>query len=207
MSEVDGSTGASTVSNASPKERQELIESRLLSSQFGNMVTIMMQSPHHKNVLLSELRRRVVPPLLNKQFRLAEARKKNSGTTVPVGLILWARVSDEVHNRLLNQLDKTFDLDDKEWRSGDNYWIIDAIGPDRFLAPLLSDLRGSDFKDKTVHYRSKTPNGPEVRTIKENSDVTDKADDTNLTAPTVGEVANPTASSTGEHFNGQHTTS
>ena len=139
----------------------------MIASQFGNMVTIMMQSPHHRNIRLAELYRRLVPPLLIDQFRLAEARKKDSGTTLPVGLILWAKVSDEVHKRLLGQLDRTFDLGPQEWRSGDHYWIIDAIGPDRFVAPLLSDLRQREFKGKTVHYRAKSLDGPEVRTLKE----------------------------------------
>ncbi len=107
---------------------------------------------------------------------------------------------------MLKQIDRPFDLDDKEWKSGSNYWIIDVIGPDRFVAPLLSDLRSSEFKDKTVYYRSKTENGPEVRTINENGAAMDKADDANLSAPVVGEVDSPNSSGKSEQVNGQHTT-
>ena len=199
MSEVEVSSGTSTVSDKQSKERQELIESRLLSSQFGNMVTIMMQSPHHKDVRLPELRRRLVPPLLTKQFRLAEARKKNSGTTIPVGLIIWARVSDEVHDRMLKQLDRPFDLDEKEWTGGHNYWIIDVVGPDRFVAPLLSELRRSDFKEKTVHYRSRTPDGPEVRTMTPNGDAADKVEDTDPAAAPGGGATPPNSGLNGQH--------
>ena len=186
------------------KEQQELMHSRLISSQFGNMVTIMMQSPHHKNVRLSELPDRLVPPLTKNQFRLAEARKQGHGSTIPVGMIIWARVSDDVHNRMMQQLDSPFELKLEEWQSGDNYWIIDAVGPERFLAPLLSDLRSKDFKDKTVYFRSKSPQGPVARTLddlaksasQQAAAETDQASDSIVTA----EKAAPPA----EKLNGQH---
>ena len=149
------------------KQQRELMQSHLIASKFGNMVTVMMQSPHHGRIALSELRDRLVPPLLNNQYRLAEAHKKGSGSTIPVGLILWARVSDEVHKRMLEGLDKPFELKANEWQGGENYWIIDAIGQERFLSPLLSDLRKKEFKGKSVQYRARSDNGPEVRTIDE----------------------------------------
>ena len=209
MTESEKRAEADTRSEALSKEQNELLRSRMIASQFGNMVTIMMQSPHHKNIRLAELYRRLVPPLLINQFRIAEARKKDSGATLPVGLILWARVSDEVHQRLLAQLDKTFDLGPQDWRSGDNYWIIDAIGPDRFVAPLLSDLRERDFKGKAVHYRAKSLDGPEVRTLKEATSNKATADAAAASVAPANEAhdrdAKPEAASS--PLNGQHATS
>ncbi|MGI9422873.1 MAG: toxin-activating lysine-acyltransferase [Hyphomicrobiaceae bacterium] len=147
------------------KEQQELMQSRLLAANFGNLVTVMMQSQHHKHVPLSELHKRLVPPLVNNQFRVAEVRKEGSGSTIPVALIIWAQVSDEVHARLTEKVAETIDLAPKDWKSGDNYWIIDVVGPQRFLAPLLTGLRKGEFKDKTVYFRVRSENGPEVRTL------------------------------------------
>lgn len=148
---------------APTKERMELMQSQVIAARFGNMVTVLMQSEHHKNLKLSDLVNRIVPPLLNNQFRLAEARKKGSGHTVPVGLILWARVSEPVHGKMVQALDAPFELAREEWTSGDNYWIIDAVGQQRFLAPLLADLRKTDFQDHKVHYRVATPDGPQLK--------------------------------------------
>ncbi len=147
------------------KKQQELMHSRLLAANFGNMVTVMMQSPHHQRVPLSELHSRLVPPLTANQFRVAEAVKEGSGLTIPVGLIIWACVSDELHEKLKEQLDRPIMLNGDEWTSGDNLWIVDVVGPERFLAPLLTSLRKSDFKDRVVHYRNNTDDGVKIQTL------------------------------------------
>lgn len=152
---------------APSKEQLEMVRSQALAAKFGNMVTVLMQSEPYKDLKLSDLSHRIVPPLTSNQYRLGEARPKGSGHTIPVGLILWARVSDAVHERMLQALDAPFELAPEEWTSGDNYWIVDAIGQQRFLAPLLTDLRKTDFQGKTVNYRVATENGPQHKTFEE----------------------------------------
>ena len=146
-------------------KQMALLEGRLLAANFGNLVTVLMQSPHHAHISLSELRKRIVPPLIKNQFRVAEARKDGSGTTIPVGLILWARVSDDVHKRLLEQPDSQILLEETEWDNGDHYWLVDAVGPNRFVSVLLTGLKASVFAGKTVHYRQKTDDGPRINTF------------------------------------------
>lgn len=149
------------------KRQNELLHSRLISAKFGNIVTVLMQSEPHKDMRLNHLRDYVVPPLMTSQYRLAEASKKGSGNVVPVGLILWAKVADEIDQKLRNSLDKPFILLGDQWSSGENYWIIDAVGEERFLTPLLTDLRKTDFKGKPVNYRVRTPSGPAVKLLEE----------------------------------------
>ncbi len=157
---------------AASKKQQELMNSRLISAKFGNIVTVLMQSEHHKNMVLSDLKDHAVPPLMRNQYRLAEAHPKGSGATIPVGLITWARVSQEVHDRLVDGLEKPILLTPAEWTSGDHYWIIDAVGDQRFLAPLLSDLRKTDFKNQKVFYRMATAKGPELKSFEEKETTT-----------------------------------
>ena len=147
------------------KQQRQLLNSRMAAAQFGNIVTVLMQSPGHRDARLSDLYRTVVPPLLANQFKLAEAVQKGSGTALPVGVILWARVSDEMHQKLCKQPEQPIILEPKDWNGGNNYWIVDAVGPQRFVAPLLSGLRQQEFKGKTVHYRAKSQAGAEVRTL------------------------------------------
>jgi hemolysin-activating ACP:hemolysin acyltransferase len=152
---------------APTKAQQERLSGQIVSSNFGNIVTILMQSQHYKTMQLHELKERVVPPLLANQFRVAEAGVKGSGQTAPVALLLWARVSNEVHERLSAMLDKPLELAPDEWQSGEHYWIIDAIGDQRFLTPLLTELRKNEFKGRTVHYRAHTNGEPELRTFRQ----------------------------------------
>ena len=147
------------------QKQLDLLQGRVVSAKFGNMVAVLMQSQHHKEMRLSQLQDRVVPPLLSNQFRIAEAQKQGGGEVIPVALILWARVADEVHDRLANALDDPIELSREEWTNGDNYWIVDAIGQQRFLIPLLTDLRSGEFKEHTVYYKAKGDQGVELRTI------------------------------------------
>ena len=196
MTENESSQQENSSSTTLTKQQRQLLNSRIIASQFGNIVTILMQSPAHKNVRLPDLYSLVVPPLLTNQFRLAEAVRKESGTSLPVGLVLWARVSDDIHQRLCEQVAKPIILAPKEWNSGENYWIVDAIGPERFVAPLLSGLRQGDLKGKKVHYRAKSSEGPEVRTMGPES------------SEGAGEAKNDSVSANkgNDSLNGQHAT-
>lgn len=148
-----------------PAETREFIRSHVVAANFGNIVTVLMQSPSYKDRKLSELRDLVVPALVNNQFRIAEAHKKGSGYAIPVGVILWARVSEDVDKRLSETDNKDIKLTAKDWVSGDILWIMDAVGERRFIAPLLRDLRQKDFKDKKVKYRRTTEKGIEVAVL------------------------------------------
>ena len=153
------STGLSEAQIAALRGRQ-------LAADFGNLVTVLMQSPHHKHMSLGSLKSRLVPPLMARQFRIAEVGSEASGKTVPVGLILWASVSDEVDRRLRANLDRSFALSAEEWTSGPHLWIIDAVGPERFLAPILTDLRKRVFEGRTVNVRIRDgEGGASVRTL------------------------------------------
>ena len=155
------------VTSAPTKQQQQQLNGRLLAAKFGDMVTVLMQSKFYEDLRLKDLRSYVVPPLMNNQYRIAEARKQGTGNSVPAALILWARVSDEVQDRLAGSLDAPFMLSAGEWTSGNNYWIIDAIGHEKFLAPLLTDLRKTVFKGQKVKYRARTSDGPQVRVLDE----------------------------------------
>lgn len=161
-------TDANTEERVAPSKAQiDYLNGQLVAAKFGNIVTILMQSAAHQQITLKELHERVVPPFLYNQYRLAEAHKEGSGQTIPVGVIIWAAVADEIHTHLLDESKTDYSLKNEEWKSGDNYWIIDAVGPQRFLTPLLTGLREKEFSGKTVYYRASVKDGIEVRSFKE----------------------------------------
>src|SRR5262245_46848392 len=68
---------------------------RTVSAVLGEIVWLLTQSPQHKQAFfLADLEWMAMPPILLQQFRMFYAKDK------PIGVILWAFVSDEVAGRL-----------------------------------------------------------------------------------------------------------
>lgn len=147
------------------KASVEYLQSQRVAANFGNIVTILMQSPVHAGYELKDLHRLVVPAVVNNQFRLAEAHKKGSGFTVPVAVVLWARVSPAVADKLSDATQEHILLEREDWTSGDEHWIIEVVGEDRFVGPLLKTLLDSDLQNKSLKYRQRTQNGIEIKTL------------------------------------------
>lgn len=137
-----------------PRETLQLIRSKILAANFGNVITVLKQSPVHKNLSLSDLDWLVIPALLNNQFVVAETRKKDSGFTIPIGIVLWASVSEDVDKRLSEELDKPLKLAPNEWKSGDIFWLIEVMGNRRSVKPMVDHLIKTVFKDKPTKYRT-----------------------------------------------------
>lgn len=144
-----------------PQMRQ-MMQSKFLAANLGNIVVIMMRSPMHKAMPLSELYELVVPAIQNNQVSIAEAYNKESGLTVPAGFALWARVSEEVDQRLSQNPSNPIRLKPDEWSSGDIFWLVDLIGEKRFVAPMLRKLNQAIFKGKPVKYLATSKDGKVV---------------------------------------------
>jgi cytolysin-activating lysine-acyltransferase len=108
----------------------------------------------------------VVPALLTGQFSIAEAKAQPEGTTVPVGVVLWASVSPEVDKRLSEQFTSPVRLRPDEWRSGDQIWLIDAAGDPRVLNGLMQRLGETSLKGRKIKSWGQGEDGkPLVRTL------------------------------------------
>jgi hemolysin-activating ACP:hemolysin acyltransferase len=176
--EVDGSETAEAsggeagqqpnVGAAPDKTRlaREAMQSKMMSAAFGQVVSVLMRSPRYKHYSLSDLEWLAVPAVLTGQFSLAEARMKDRGFSAPVGLALWARVSEEVDEKLSENLSKPVRLRPDEWKSGDIFWLIDLIGEPRVAGSLLRRLGETVFKDLPVKTRARDKEGgPVIRVI------------------------------------------
>ena len=80
----------------------------------------MSQSARHKGLFISDLEWLVMPAILLKQFRIFYKDE------TPVGLVLWARISDEVEARLTQPNAR---LQPKDWRSGHTLKIVEVVAP------------------------------------------------------------------------------
>lgn len=86
----------------------------------GEIVWIMVQSPRHKSLALSDLEWFVMPAIQLKQFRIFYRGDR------PVGIALWAQVDDAIAKRL-DSGDKR--LAAAEWRCGPHQRIVEVMAP------------------------------------------------------------------------------
>jgi hemolysin-activating ACP:hemolysin acyltransferase len=92
---------------------------------------LMSMSKEHQYLPMSVLEKRVLPAILLQQFRLVQ----KDGT--PVAFLTWATVSDELREKAEST---DFALELTEWRSGDNFVIIDCVSPFGSADKLKSDF-------------------------------------------------------------------
>ena len=127
--------------NAQVEEAKEALSPTFRAAALGEIMSVFLQSPAHKSVTLGALSGMVLPAVLTKQFMLARTKSKQGDQPpTPVGVALWARVSDEVDQRLTAEPDKPIVLLPDEWRSGDNYWLVEVAAAHSVAKSMVHDL-------------------------------------------------------------------
>lgn len=133
--------------------RRQALKTKLISASFGEIIAVLMRAPTYRHYSLSDMEWLVVPPMISGQFLLAEARSKEEGFSAPVGIALWARVSEEVDKKLSANLNQPIRLAPHEWTSGDIHWLIDVVGDKRVIQALINRLGQTVFKGTSVKVR------------------------------------------------------
>jgi len=138
-----------------------------VSHMLGEMVWLLSQSPTHKHFALSDLEWMVMPALMLEQYRIFR-----SGTQ-PLGLALWAYLSDEAEAKLTAGAAR---LRPDEWavnmkidpedgvtsEPGGNLWLVDLIAPfhtpeNKLADKMLADLIQGPFKGKKFKFHHTDP--------------------------------------------------
>jgi cytolysin-activating lysine-acyltransferase len=105
---------------------------------FGKAVMAMMMLPRYRNHTLGDLQHLVLEPII--RDRIAIAYPGNSDKTALsdiTGLAIWASVSEEVDERIREQIKAgvfPVRLKAEDWTSGDINWLLDVIAPDQKTA-------------------------------------------------------------------------
>ena len=108
----------------------------------GQITRLMMASPKHRHMFLSDMELQVIPPL-----RLGQCRVLRREDGQPLAYAAWARVSDDVHARLESGNHR---LKPQDWNSGPHPWLIDIAAPPQALPMVLAELEKNVFKGETV---------------------------------------------------------
>ena len=112
----------------SEEARKRAAAAMQMSAVCMQVITVLMRSPQHKHLALTDLEWLVFPPLTTGQVAVANVQAKESGTSMPAAVALWASVSPEVDKKLSENLTAPMRLRPDEWKSGDILWLIEAVG-------------------------------------------------------------------------------
>lgn len=120
-----------------------------LMAVLGEAVTILMRDPRFRHHSLLELEWAVIPALVTDQYMFMRGKVRTqgqdntaAGLTVPIGIALWASVSDAVSAKLKQQRNDGagYRLAPAEWKSGDNLWLLALSGPEKAIPALREQL-------------------------------------------------------------------
>lgn len=159
MQHADSASAPQQPQLSDDQRRKLASASKMVAAAFGEIVSLLMRTPNYKHLMLSDLEWFVVPAVASGQFSLAEAQSKSSGITQPMGVVLWARVSPEVDQRLHEDLDQPIKLKPGDWTSGDSLWLIEAAGEARVIEALVKRMRETIWAGRTVKLRARGPDG------------------------------------------------
>lgn len=132
------------------------------AAALGEIVSLLMRSQVERQLPLSDLEWMVLPAIMSGQYVVADAQSKTTGAVMPIGAVLWAFVSDDLDRQLSNNLDQPVRLGVQDWRSGQNAWVVLAIGEPKIVGGLLQNLAQSVFKDRPAKMRARGPDGKMV---------------------------------------------
>lgn len=148
-----------TSADAEARKRQGANLSWRIAAAFGNIVTVFMRSPQHRHLTLQAIEETVVPAVLTRQFYLTQAQSNDNGITAPIGVVLWASVSNDIDQRLCANLATPLRLTTNDWKSGEHLWLMEAIGEPKVVSAMLQQLQKSAWGGRTIKMRAKDSSG------------------------------------------------
>lgn len=116
----------------------------------GCIAWLMMNTPTHKHIFVSDLEWSAIPPVALGQFHLWRRQG------VPVGYATWAYLDAEAEARMKAG---SLRLAPKDWNSGDRLWLIDFVVPFGGQQEALLDLKTRVLKGKSVNTVQRGPDG------------------------------------------------
>ena len=134
-----------------------------VSAVLGEIVWLMSASPIHKQFFISDLEWMVMTPVMLQQFRMYyQNAPEAQGGQRPIGVVLWARVSEEVEQMLEKG---TTRMRPQDWKSGDRLWIVEVIAPFGGQDAMVADLKAKVFPGERLKVLALVDGKRLVRTV------------------------------------------
>lgn len=169
--EITSSSAAATGADETPvsgpetsgKPRADAVFNAVknLNAGLGETVAMLARDPKFKHLALSDLEWLVLPPLAANQVLTLRGKVKDkdgqeNGLTVPLCLALWAKVSEEVDQKLEAQqkAGAPLRLAPQDWTCGEIPWLLLLTGPQELTPKLENQLRSVLGKGMKVFWES-----------------------------------------------------
>jgi len=150
MRDVASAGPESDIRRDSPESNEARVENGREASQSGNdsqevqasasaladLTILAIRHPVFRNYAIADIDWLIIPPLLTGNFAILHMARPN-GSKAPVAAVTWARVSEEVDQRLMENLHRPFRLSPEEYVSGDIYWLAHTFGPPQAVEELI----------------------------------------------------------------------
>ncbi len=132
----------------------------------GQIVGLLTRSQPHQSMTIADIKRGLIAPIMLGQYVLAGRPSEEGAGSPPVAVLIWARVSDAVDQRLAAAQSAKIELASGEWRSGDIVWLTDAAGDLRLVPQMVTRLRATDPTIRAIRVASPAGDGKiAVRTL------------------------------------------
>lgn len=129
------------------------------AAAFGRIMAIMSASNRHSKLSLRELNTYVTPAIALGQFAIVGAQQQQGGPMAVAAVAWWAMVSPEVDKRLSESTSEFLHVEGKDWKSGNQPWVIDTVGDPKIVGELLKKLAEGSFKAMPAKIRAAMPDG------------------------------------------------
>lgn len=129
------------------------------AAAFGRLIALMMSSPKHANMTLAQANGLIGPALTLGQVAFMGARSADDGPVAIAAAVWWAYVSPEVDARLTASIEPHLRLLPNDWKSGDQPWLIDAIGDPKIVHELVKRIAQRHPDGKALKLRAQLPDG------------------------------------------------
>jgi len=142
--------------------------SKMIASAIGDMVTLYSKDPAHKHFSFADMEWKILPPIVNGQFFVQTADDPDFGTLRPIGLVTWAKVSNELDERLSKQAEgEMVRLRPQEWASGDNHWLVDVVGTPEGIRKVLTSINEKQLSGESVKVAMREKNVLKIKNLSE----------------------------------------
>lgn len=132
----------------------------------GQIVGLLTRSQPHQSMTVADIKRGLIAPIMLGQYILAGRSNEGGGGAPPAAVLLWARVSDAVDERLAAAQSARIELTSQEWNGGDIVWLTEAAGDLRLVPQMVARLRAADPSIRAIRVASPAGDGTiAIRTL------------------------------------------
>jgi len=105
----------------------------LFHQRAGQLFLALARLPRYRDVPVGELKSLFLQPLIDDRIAFAH-RDGDDPTGMPIGMAVWASVSDPVAERIAADANANIfpvRMEAHDWTSGETIWLLDLLVPDQ----------------------------------------------------------------------------